>query len=297
MFVLLADWDAIELFSRMVSTFESRDISDFYNNHVIINSLEKYKKKENYLKVSFRIFGGQNETFPNKPKSIYDFVRLLSHSLPVTLPKDVFDHICEFIGDKQFAAKRIRTSANIHLSNKQRKMEGSKWWIYFLDERSQIINNKSVQHIGISKGVLELENFGKAIFTRLKHNDKETRVYTGLFRTFRNEEYIGIKMKMEPGQERDLRIMFYIGSDNTISLAVGLATNLSSSDYTKAIMIEPITGRKNPLKEIGFSYLEKGSFQVPDHVKLFFSSSTNKISKVPKTITSVEKFYSWYTKE
>lgn len=299
MLVILEDWDGIELICRLISKFESRDLSDFKNNHAVISALEKYKKDNNYKKLAYAVFGGRNDQLPNKPKSIYELVRQISHSIPVVIPKDVFDGITRYIDDIHFAQKRIKTSRNIQLSNKQRKLEGTKWWIYFYDELSEIINQKPVKHPGISKGLLELIDFGKAKLTRLKHDNKKARIYSGLFRTFRNDEYIALKMKMEPDQERDLRMLFFIGSDNSINLSVGLSANVSSDDYTRAVMIEPITSKKNALKEIGFynfSKRENNTVEIPEHARLFFADPKNNIIRVPRTITSVEKFYSWHNK-
>lgn len=294
MLVILEDWDGIELICRLISKFESRDLSDFKNNHAVISALEKYKKDNNYKKLAYAVFGGRNDQLPNKPKSIYELVRQISHSIPVVIPKDVFDGITRYIDDIHFAEKRIKTSRNIQLSQKQRKFENTKWWLYFYDERTFTKGTESISQVGITKSILEFNEFGKVQFVRQKHDEKDFRKYSGLYKTFRNEEYISIKMKLEPDQERDLRIVLNVGTDNSINLAIGLATNISRTDYTKAVILEPITGRKNPLKEIGFfSFTDKKNLaiEIPEHIRLFLSEPTNRVTTVPKGITTVDRLF------
>lgn len=288
MYVVLQKWDAIELFCNVVAKYENRKIKEFWNNIEMDKAIKKYKHEVNYSPITEELYGGQNNI---APKAFYNFQHQINTSLPVIIPSEFFTTMCSYIGEPNFAKTRVRYSGDLTFSDKQLNLYNSNWWIYFYDEHSSIINNEIILQKGISKGLLKLLPFGKAELIRDKYEERGQRIYTGIYSTFREDNYLSFKMRLMPNGERDLRMTFFLGSDHPIEFAIGQSSNVSSKDHSRIVVIERTASKNGLTKSLGFYSKDKinNEVDVPDYIQDFFEKGDTKMIVVPDGITSSKK--------
>lgn len=298
MTILLDKWDGAELFNKIIFRFDAKEsIKNLMSTERFKSKLIDYSRKELNYKVTKDIY--KNYSSDNKKQNasaFYNFCRQLHHGEPVILKKEVFEAFVKYIEEEDFAGDTKIICNDFKLNQKQREFESTKWWVYFYDECFlPASENKTVLYKGVSRAILHLKPFGKAELVRLKKEKNEKRVYTGIYRVCKHDEYLAFKLKTKKNRERDLRMLFYIGTDN-MNLSLGLSANTSDSFYSRTVMMEPIN-TKIKKQEPGFYCKEitkEKNNDLPDYVWAYFKETEKNIIRLPqKKITTPDKLKDW----
>lgn len=300
-YVLLDHWDAVELFCRIVSKYDSIPMADFQNNNVLMRKLKKYEGVKPSEDVSIKIFGLKEVTqrsgkevnvkqVPRHPKAFYELGRMIRYSHPVVIDEDIFDQFSNFAKSKGYAP-REKTLNEWRPSDKQRLLEGSRWWLYFYHQENEKDDVNKIKAVpGIAKSILRLNTFGKAEVVGYKGSE----CYTGKFSIYdREEKFLLLEMNLKGSKQKDLHILFYIGTSKQIDLALGQFHNLGRSIYSGTVMIEPIQTRNKKVEIPEFIKADKIK-ELPDYVQSYFKEKKKNILRVPCTITSVSDFREWH---
>lgn len=309
---LFEEWDAIELFCRLVSKKHRIPLKDFQNNAVLNHWLKEYKSKEKSASLSVEVTNRYKQKPALEEKSyktgqklkehvrfIYDLCSDIRYSRPVVIEDFPFNASLAYIGDRNYKSQYRMHLTSFIANNKQRLLEGTNWILYFYDELSISEGNTTKFYKGVSRAIIELKPFAKVELTRHKKGSTDKRVYSGSFKLIGNDKYLALKMRLKKSNERDLRMVFYIGSDE-FELATGIAANVSDSLWARTCLLEPFNKSTKEANELGFFSKELENINnkyVPDHVWDYLEMEGLGKIQPPDTITTIAKFWAWKNKQ
>lgn len=186
---LLSQWEAIELFCKIVCKYENirgyerteangevykpLEMGDFKSNDFLLQTLRRYENP-----VHFRDFGeiymkriADKEGMPRYyPKTLYDLSREIRSSVPIVRTIDELSLLLVFIGENP---RKIpyRPLEAWYPSDKQRTFENTRWWLYHYEEYIDPVKNKP--QAGISRAVVNLKEFAKLTIENLDSSGGE----------------------------------------------------------------------------------------------------------------------------
>lgn len=293
-YVMIDHWDAVEIFCNVICKYDKkRKISDFQQNHILLEELNKYSKGLYPGKVSAKVFGKKTNKIGHpalkRPKSFYEFGRKIRNGIPITLDKDELEGYLKFIG-ASISQYSIKYFSEWLPSDKQRRFEGTTWLLYYFhqvheDKRGQQPESTA----GIARAVLHIKPFGKAEIIGFE----DSECYEGVFQLYGKEEkFIKFEMKLKGSKEKDLHLLIYIGT-GMVRLALGQFHNLGRAIYSGTIMMEHIN--KMDIEEDHPKFFGIGELnQLPSHVQKYFKDKKQNVLRVPTKLTSVADFEKWH---
>jgi antitoxin component of RelBE/YafQ-DinJ toxin-antitoxin module len=225
---LLDQWDAIELFCRVVSKHQNIPLEKFEDNDFLLETLkdygrgehhellskkisEEYRKKirEEAKEIRIRQSGKREEKsrIPDMVRMIYDLSNKIRKSEPVVFESYHLEACKHYINNTEFSNKYRAKLKAFDPSPRLRKFENTKWRLYFYDgyKDHKITPAKLIQ--GVSVGIVSFNMFGNVTYERFKTGLSEMRMYVGTYRIYGEDNYLALKLKLE-GIQRDLRLLF-----------------------------------------------------------------------------------------
>ena len=289
--VYLEQWDAVELFCRVLSKFDKIKLPAFQNNAFLMRQLMIYSSKENCLKVTVSVFGTKanhkNVAVPKRLNEFYELSRRIRHSIPITLKKEVLEEYLAYLPAKSWSPKADFLE-EWKPSDKQRKLEGTEWELYSYHEDHE----ERKKATGIAMAILHLKRFGKAEIIGYKPSE----CYTGYFSIYGKEgKYLHLRMKLKDFGEKDLHMLLYIGTGE-FQLALGEYHNVGRSIYSGTVMVTPVNPKVAGKPQPCF-HKEHGLGKLPKYVRDYFKDKKQNMLRVPAKVTSVATFYEWHKKK
>ncbi len=318
--VHLHHWDAVELFCYLVATYERLDIGIFKDNEVLVDFVGKYSTDPHVYELTEAIFGKKQIIAPKaeidekgkvkkaneiksisaRRKTVYELTKMIRFEEPVVLPEKTFKNYLDFIN------KEREEKINIHKtslkrwepSKKMRAFENTQWALYYYDEESDKSDGPDIEMIGgVTRALLRLKPFGKAEIRGYRTTKKDSEIYNGYYSMY-GEKYMLLEMKLGEYREKDLHILFYIGT-GSLTLAIGQFHNVGASIYSGTVILEKFTSKSVPAYEDADAgtFFPSDHIDLPKHISEFFRDKRRNILRVPSNITSISDFWLWHTKK
>ncbi len=289
----LSQWEAIEIYCRMVAKLEGLSEKVFQDNTAIEEALSRYntpQKSKAFIEAAEaqiaetdanvpHIFGGQHLGL------MYELSRNIKHGYAVILSTKDLGHISKYLNftkaDSEFVnimPQEYRAVKGFSPNNKQRKFENTRWWLYYYEDYGG-----SIKRIGVVRAILHLLPFGKAKITNIQFNDKLKplkEVYTGGFEMYPyNNEYMRLQLRLEKTGEKDLTLLVCVGLSTTAYVILGQYFNLSQYLYSGTVLLERVNA-PGGLKPKFFERSDQIDYKQINPViwQLFEAETNNRIS-------------------
>ncbi len=309
---LLTQWQAIELFCKVVCKYENlKDqdsfekkqppnnpikIEDFRSNDFLLQTLRRYENPAH-----FRDFG---EIYMKKiaekagisryyPKTLYELSREIRYSIPIVRTIDEISLLLIFIDENP---RRIpyRVLEAWSPSDKQRMFEGTRWWLYHYEEYIDPFTSKPQP--GISRAIVSMKEFAKLTIDNIDASGGEPgrkEKYKGQYSIYKGSkgEYLLLECWLADSHEKDLHILIYIGNDELKSgeIALGQYHNVNNTIYSGTVIMEKVR-QQGSLKPAFFKNRDKS---VPTVYWDFFEDKHKNRIRVKSGIKLKETLKTW----
>lgn len=239
-----------------------------------------------------------NENKSNKfSKQVWKLSLNIREGRPVWISDYTLHAFLNYINDDAYKAytKCFSPIIKLDLSPKRNIFSNTNWKLFFWDDFRERDNERPKITKGISVATLKLGLFGKAELHRGVNDPyrKEIRIYIGRYRFYDNGKFLSIKMKLAGSRERDLRLLFYIGSEPDIRISTGMGANISYDSWARILVIQKVQ-KGEKLTEPGFFSKQienKRNSEIPDYIWSFFANREENIIRVPHAGISIDELY------
>jgi len=187
--------------------------------------------------------------------------------------------------------KQPARSASLPTTDKLKRLENTKWYIFFYEEQIKTEKKKTIVYEGVSWAILGCHS-GEAELKKQKspNDEKATSLYTGKYSLVRESKDLQLELKL--GTVRDLRITLYLGDTNYFDVCVGMATNVTETFEAWTVLMVAAEQIESSELKPGFrsQQLEtKESFDIPDYIWSFFEKKSTVYLVAPKTGTGIRE--------
>ncbi len=309
--VQLESWQAIELFSHLVTKFDGNregfQLSSLSQTAFLSRKLNDYKSKSRAEKLSNEIFGKKQNakglSVDSHPQAVYELARAIRLSEPVIIEELKLQDIEKFINSGIASEAEPYSVGNVNYispwlpSKRLDNFSNTNWWLYFRDRKTKHITNKEFPE-GITRALVILYPFGKAEIRGYSVDNDAPEEYIGGYKLYRGNEFLQFNMKLKQSNTKDLHILIYIGT-GSVSLALGQFHNVGRSIYSGTVMVEKIN-RTLSLHEMQnpgnfFEINDKENFEsnVPLHARAFLEERQRNVMRTACKVTNINDFNKW----
>ena len=249
---LLTQWQAVELFSRVVCEFDEKlHLKDFQRNVVLNDQLQKYSHEDLYPEITKKIFGTRVNTYKdivaNHPKSFYELGRKIRQNVSIIISDEEVNAYLQYIDMQEMKADYELHAAWIP-SNTQRDWENANLYLYYHHQERDDDDINATKFSGVATAILKLSKFGKAEIIGFK----ESECYIGQFSAYGKEEkHLLLEMKLKKNKKKDLHMLFYVGTGQ-VKFALGQFHNIGRAIYSGTALIESTRTSKLKNKKPNF---------------------------------------------
>jgi hypothetical protein len=273
--VLIQHWDAVELVAHIICKLEQKNIKEFHDYDVLQKYLEFYSNIEQAKAASISSLDTTN--------TLSNLIRMIRTKEPVTITKKELTAIEKYIGEENKVPVQLLDV--IWRPKSKATLFIGRWWLYSYDE----IDSEPC----IVRSVMTLRPFNKAIIDSLQNDTGNKQRYVGKYHIYGiNANYMNIILHTEETEEKDLQMLFYVGSEIP-EIALGQYHNVEGTIYSGTAVIErALTRGSTTAKYFKFKDNTEQS-EIPTYIWDYFKDKHLNSLRVPAFITSEEKFVKW----
>lgn len=301
MHIIFEQWDALELFCRVISKYEDIDLKRFREDKFLKRYLLKYSSLAPCDVLITRIWAEYREKYPldksglsstvkkakerefNK-RALHEFFYNIRESIPNSLDERIYDSVIEYIDDKEYADFPREESEAFNPSNQQRLFEDTKWIIYYFETDSKL-------GAGVAAASLELRPFAKAEIVIQPLDMSEKRIYRGSYYIQDDDEFLRLKLRLKKRDTRDLQIIIHLGTDDNFELAIGISRNVVDVFWAEIVLIEQI--KKSDKFYPGFFPRSEMNEAIPQYVWKLFENPSSSYIELKTHILTRSKLEKW----
>lgn len=302
---VLEKWDAIELFCKIAAKASGVSIKELQNEIVIDRYLKMYASRAFAGDVSKKITDSYNNFVADKKKTkissakksevdirevpywsrlLYDLGAAIRNGKPIVLSNEQLIACLHFIGEKKFIVSDKQQLDRFTPNTKRQRLYFTKWCLYFIDDLDEAEIPAGQKKQTLSRAILTLKPFGKAEIIRALKGNKN-RIYEGYYDLY-DSNYLLIRTRIK-GYDRDLRMIFYVGSFESMKLSLGIASNILPEEFfSQKILIEPFDDVSDNKNIPDFFDTSKRSEIIPKYVWDYFDNPSNNIISLPAGLTN-----------
>jgi len=296
---LLSQWEAIEIYCRIVAKAEGLPETAFRDNASIVEALRRYgteDKSTAFMKDIHKrpVDATGKKFFKGKYENLmYGLSSAILQGKPVVQNSTLLNAISEYLNaglpeDEQvdIMPERHRELKPFAPNDNQRKLENTRWWLYYHE-----VYEGDQRSSGLVRAILQLLPFGKARITNTQLSDDFTElkeVYTGRYEMYSsNEDYIRMQFKLEKTGKHDLTIVVYVGTSDRATIVLGHYHNLSRTLYSGPILLQRIK-KQGRLKPQFFKRSDEEDLQeIDQEIWEFFRDKSRRRTSVPNMVTDL----------
>lgn len=288
---IFTHWQAVELFSRIVSKIEDTPIETYYDYFKLHELAKKACKNAYRDEITSAINKATKDTLSGK--EIGHLAAAICGRIPFITNDSNFDILRRFVGPIDFF-RHIKTDQKWEPSEKRMAYEGSVWSLYFYEEIKHNTPDRSINGPAISRATLKFLPFSKVEIRYYAIDAHQVDWYTGTFYNNLDGNYFVLELKTKVGNNKDLKIQLYMGNNNNAPLILGLYSNRSDNMYAGSLILEHETVDEESLPVKLYAYENEDHRKELDkeHLWKFFQQTDSYIS-VPSGINSVDKLLHW----
>jgi hypothetical protein len=309
--IQIEQWQALEIFSRVIAKAEDDNLSDFFDPTFLSIKLKKYENRISCTDLSLKIFktkkDGKDKVVPKYPQGFYEFGRKIRLSEPIILDDGMLEDLMFFINEgvpkdsSNFYSIEVRNYIFPWFPSKKFfHLQSTIWWLYCYDRSSVDLGNGDVLVEGVTRALLKLNPFGKAELKNYSMGTSKIEDYVGNYSMYgKDEKHISLMLKLKKTNEKDLRILLYVGTDE-ITFALGQYHNIGRSIYSGTCLLEriqePISDEKLNVRFFTEAIsADKGL--IPKYIWSYFKGRNRNYIRTPCTITNIHDFIIWHKKK
>jgi len=291
---LFSQSEAVELFCRILIKYEKELTQTSFNDLKVLNKYldqaerVSYCEKINSAIIKFteeKDFGG---------KVFYELSRNIRYEEVFTASGSTIDVLEKYLADPHYYIPRTEIKKWTP-SVKKMNYEGTKWAIYAFDELVKIEenNNLSITPV-VNRGLLLFKPFGKVEITSYNIKTQALEKYSGEFHLYGDGRYFLFDLKTDDAAEKNLKLEFFIGSDNVVSIALGQYHNIDGAIYSGTVIIVNETSNSKEIP-IGCynSAVEEEKILISDYIWEYFSDKRFNNLRVPGKINTIPELAAW----
>jgi hypothetical protein len=244
----LTQWEAIELFCKIVSKYEGIDIEKFRRNDQLVLSLVKYSSdrlsiefaKTNLQPIAQMV--GQDNYYP---KALYDLSQEIRFSEPVVRSASRLLLLLKYIEEEYTLMQYQPLGSLWNPNDKQRMFEDSTWALYYYEEYL----DSSIKKIqtGVTRAIVKLLPFAKLIIKDIdasKGEPGKEEEFKGKYSIYGGSvgQHLLLEGRLGDAQEKNLHILLYIGTGRfeVSEIALGQYHDVGQSIYSGTVIMEKI---------------------------------------------------------
>jgi hypothetical protein len=293
---LLLQWEAIELFCRVVCKYENLqgrgnsskskegyrqlELEDFKNNTFLMQTLRKYENtthSKRFSDIYLRPIAEQQGNSRYYPKTLYDLSREIRYSIPIVRSMDELLLLHSFIDD--IKPIPYRAIESWYPDNKLRTFENTRWWIYYYQEF--IDTNTGETQWGITRAALHLKEFTKLTIENIIVSNGESYQevkYSGHFSIDKNlsSDYLILESSSLYNQGENINMIINIGNNEYEAgeIALGQYYSINNTINTGVVILERISQRGS----MKAAFFKNGDINVSKVLWNFFGNKNNYIN-------------------
>jgi hypothetical protein len=292
----LTQWEAVEIFCKIISKYEDIPLDDFQENNLLIATLTKYEKlslSTEFSKRCFEPMAKKEGSTVYYPKALYDLTHNIRYSEPFTPSASLLILLLKYIGESN-----TLTTFNLLKewvpNDKQRTFENTVWHLYYYEEYTEFANGHCVS--GVSRAIVRLLPFGKLQIDNIDVSHGEPgndEQYRGKFSIYGGKKgnYLLLEARMGSAAEKDLHVLVYIGVGELKQgdIALGEYHNVNDSIYSGTAIIEKMGGSAS-LESQFFRY---GDTQIDALFWQYFTDKRQNRIRVKSGINNKKALQKW----
>ncbi|NID13501.1 hypothetical protein [Fibrivirga algicola] len=312
---LLSQWKAIELFCKVVCKYEilqkeggnnsglnkqtSLKVSDFQNNNLLLQTLRKYESPNYYRPfgdIYMKQIAEKEGISRHYPKALYDLSLEIRFSEPVVRTLDELLLLLIFIGERS-SLTNFTALEEWRPSDRQRKFENSRWWLYYYEQYVDPENQTEV--VGLTRAVVHLKPFAELVINNIDASEGlpgKLGTYNGQYSIYgRTGKHLLLQGRLGNDQARDLHILLHIGDEefDAGEIALGQFHNVNDTIYSGTIILEKVSQRGS----LRPAFFEAGDSQIDSVYWDFFKEKHKNRIRVKSDMKSKGKLRVWIDKK
>lgn len=309
---LLSQWQAIELFCKVITKYENIlaeekklkivpiKMDDFSSNEFLLQMLRKYENPVYYRpfgEVYIRKIASLEGITRYYPKTLYELSHEIRFSIPIVKSMDELSLLLIFIGERNNFMEYKPLNMWIP-SERLRRFENTRWWLYYFEDYFDP-QTQSFQQ-GITRACVYFKSFAKLEIQDIDASKGEPgrlEKYTGQYSIHGGLKGVHLLLEGNMGVNlaRDLHILLHIGDDELRpgEIAIGQFHNVQSSIYSGTVIMEKYSQRGS-IKPEFFKFGDKRID--PVYWRFFYKENKNRI-RSEAGIKSKESLNLWLDKK